>query len=158
MNYTDILIDIRKIVRALNLESKRIQKEYGVSIPQLLCIGFLYDCDEHKSTHKAVANFLKLNKSTVTGIIGRLEKKGLVARLPKTGDRRVTYIGLTTEGIRILQNSPGLLHQKLAASLRELPEEKLSGIHNSLKMLITSLGIEDLDASPMLVIDDPIEP
>jgi DNA-binding MarR family transcriptional regulator len=157
MNYTDILIDIRKIVRALNLESKRIQKEHGVSIPQLLCIGFLYECAGHQSTHKAVAGFLKLNKSTVTGIIGRLEKKGLVNRLPKTGDRRVTYIGLTPEGIGILQNSPGLLHQKLAASLRELPEEKLSSIHSSLSVLISSLGIEEIDASPLLAINVPIE-
>lgn len=157
MNYTDILIDIRKIVRALNLESKRIFKEYGVSIPQLLCIGFLYESDEHKSTHKALASFLKLNKSTVTGIIGRLEKKGLVSRLPKVGDRRITYIALTEEGILLQQQSPGLLHQKLASSLRELTDEKLTSIHNSLNVLITALGIELTDASPVLAIEDPIE-
>jgi len=75
MNYTDILIHIRKIVRALNLESKRIQKEYGISIPQMLCLIFLAGCKDSRSTHKAVADYLNLNKSTVTGIIGRLEKK-----------------------------------------------------------------------------------
>ena len=32
--YADLMISIRKIVRAVNLESKRIEKNYGLSIPQ----------------------------------------------------------------------------------------------------------------------------
>ena len=41
MNFIDILIRLRKIVRSVNLESKRVEKEQGVSIPQLLCLQFL---------------------------------------------------------------------------------------------------------------------
>ena len=37
--YSGIMISIRKIVRAINLESKRIEKDYGLSIPQLLTLG-----------------------------------------------------------------------------------------------------------------------
>jgi len=33
MDTLDILINLRKIVRAINLESKRIQKDFGLSIP-----------------------------------------------------------------------------------------------------------------------------
>ena len=37
----EILLKIRKIVRSINLESKKVQKEYGVSIPQILCLEYL---------------------------------------------------------------------------------------------------------------------
>ena len=47
--YTEILTDIRKIVRSINLESKRIQKDFGVSIPQLLCLSYLSSCEGYQS-------------------------------------------------------------------------------------------------------------
>jgi len=157
MNYTEILIHIRKIVRALNLESKRIQKEFGISIPQLLCLQFLSGKDEFRATHKEVADYLNLNSSTVTGIINRLEKKSLVARLPKSGDKRVTYISLTSNGSKMLDESPDLMHQQLAKKLPELPAETLKEIDFSLKVLIDCLDIDKTDASPMLTIEEPIE-
>jgi DNA-binding MarR family transcriptional regulator len=156
MNYTDILIHIRKIVRALNLESKRIQKEYGISIPQMLCLIFLAGCKDSRSTHKAVADYLNLNKSTVTGIIGRLEKKGLVSKLPKEGDRRVSYVKLTQAGFNALENSPSLMHQQLSAKLQLLPDEELQNLDSSLRLLIHCLGIDQTEASAILTIEDPI--
>ncbi len=157
MNYTDILIHIRKIVRALNLESKRIQKEYGVSIPQMLCISYLAGNKDYTATHKAVADFLNLNKSTVTGIIDRLEKKGMVARLPKTGDRRVSLITLTSKGFDILQHSPSLMHQQLSVNLKELPQHELEQMDFTLRRLINLLGIDETDASAIFTIEDPIQ-
>jgi len=157
MNYTEILIHIRKIVRALNLESKRIQKEFGISIPQMLCLQYLSECPDFKATHKEVAGFLNLNSSTVTGIISRLEKKNLVARLPKSGDLRITYISLTGVGFKLLDKSPDLMHRQLAKKLPALPEKTLSEIDHSLKVLIGCLDIDQTDASPMFTIDDPIE-
>lgn len=157
MNYTDILIHIRKIVRALNLESKRIQKEFGISIPQLLCLEYLSKREDFKATHKEVARFLNLNSSTVTGIISRLEKKNLVARLPKSGDKRITFITLTSSGFRLLDNAPDLMHQQLAEKLPRLPDNTLQEIDRSLKILVDSLGIEKTDASPLFTIEDPIE-
>ncbi len=156
MNYTDILIHIRKIVRALNLESKRIQKAYNVSIPQMLCISYLAASPDKKATHKAIANFLNLNKSTVTGIISRLEKKGFVAKLPKQDDRRVSYITLTESGSSVLVNAPSIMHRQLSQKLQELPADQLQNLDNSLRLLINWLDIDSTDASAILTIDEPI--
>jgi DNA-binding MarR family transcriptional regulator len=156
MEYNSILINIRKIVRALNLESKRILKEFGVSIPQILCLGYLSEQEGYKATHKDVANYLNLNSSTVTGIITRLEKKGFVARLPKMGDKRITYIALTSKGFHVLENTPGLLHDLLTSKLPELAPDTLTQIDKSLEILINCLGIEKTEASPVFTIDEPI--
>ena len=51
-NYTELIISIRKIVRAVNLESKIIEKYFGLSIPELLTLKFLKNDVEFKSTFK----------------------------------------------------------------------------------------------------------
>lgn len=156
--YKDIIIDIRKIVRSINLESKRILKEFGISIPQLLCLGFLRTKQNYLSTHKELTEYLSLNSSTVTGIINRLEKKGYIARLPKQDDKRVTYLALTSSGSKVLEKTPDLLHEKLSRGLAKLPPHEVQQLKASLSLLIEALDIRGVDASPLLVIEEPISP
>ena len=111
MDYKAILIKIRRIVRSINLESKKVQKDFGVSIPQILCLEYLKSAPNYQATQRNIRDHLNLNSSTVTGIIGRLEKNGLLARLPKSGDKRVTNITLTSAGDELLKRTPDLLQQ-----------------------------------------------
>jgi|SRR6056297_3349173 len=154
MDSTQILIRIRKIVRSINLESKQIQKKYGISIPQLLCLQFLHESGNFQATHKAITRYLELNSSTVTGIINRLQKKGFVARLPKQQDKRTTYISLTSAGEQMLKNSPQLLHTRLSDKLDNISAESIEVISDSLDKIISLLEIQDMEASPVLVADD----
>lgn len=151
---TEILIKIRKIVRSINLESKKIQKEYGISIPQMLCLDFLKQADNFQSTQKQLRDFLNLNSSTVTGIINRLEKKGLIARLPKREDKRTTHIILTSAGSKLLENTPPLLHDRLTKKLEHLSDAQRKDIDNTLELLIKYFEIESIDASPLITIDE----
>lgn len=75
MTFIEILIKLRRIVRSINLESKRVDKELGVSIPQLLCLQFLAEQEDYRANASKLKAFLNLNASTITGIISRLEKK-----------------------------------------------------------------------------------
>lgn len=156
MDYSDIFVHIRKIVRALNLESKRIQKEHGISIPQLLCLNRLSSLPSFQSTITGIASYLHLNLSTTGGIVDRLEKKGLVARLPKSGDKRKTIVVLTASGSRLVERSPQLIHENLTGRLASLPEDKIRQIREGMALLIESLDIENIQASPMVTIDEPI--
>ena len=158
MDYKEIIIDMRKIVRSINLESKRIQKDFGISIPQLLCLAFLSKEDSYQSTHKQLTEHLNLNSSTVTGIVNRLEKKGLIARMPKKGDKRITYIALTSAGYKIVSDTPNLLQEKLAENLSKLSSQQITQIKTSLSLLVEVLEIKDVDASPLLTVEDPIQP
>ncbi len=153
MIYTDVLINIRKIVRSLNLESKRIQKEFGISIPQLLCLNYLSQCDDYHSTTTAIAKNLNLNLSTVTGIVNRLEKKGFLARLPKSGDKRVNTIALTASGFKLLEISPELMHQQLSKKLKDLPDDQLLDLKKSMQLLVEMFELEE-PASPLIALDD----
>lgn len=157
MDITEILITIRKIVRSINLESKKIQKEHGVSIPQILCLSYLHSSVNYQSTQGEIRRFLNLNSSTTSGIIDRLENKGLLARLPKQGDKRVVNITLTSKGASLLDQTPALLHTQLSEKLQLLPDNKLVQMQESLQSLVSLLNIGEIEASPMITIEEPID-
>jgi DNA-binding MarR family transcriptional regulator len=157
MDTTEILIKIRKIVRSINLESKKIQKEYGVSIPQILCLNYLSKSENYQATQREIRKFLHLNSSTTSGIINRLEIKGLVARLPKIGDKRTVTISLTSKGDKLLEQLPSLLHEHLSEKLAKLEKEKLENLENNLELLVNLLEIDSLEATPMITDEDNLE-
>ena len=154
MNTTDILIKIRKIARSINLESKKVQKEYGVSIPQILCLDFLSYSEGYQSTQGEIKKFLNLNSSTTSGIINRLESKGLIARLPKSGDKRVVKIVLTSKGSILLKKIPPLLQDQLTKKLQTQDSDTLVKLQNSLDLLIDLLEIDQEDVSSFISLDE----
>ena len=150
MKYTEILTRIRQIVRSVNIETKRIQKEHGITIPQLLCLNFLSEKKGFQASHKEIKDFLQLNASTVTGIISRLVEKGLIARLPKQEDRRVGLIILTAKGDELLKKTPEPLHEQLSIKLRQLSPQKLLKLQESFDTITEFLKIEKVDAAPII--------
>ncbi|HOO66962.1 MAG: MarR family transcriptional regulator [Bacteroidales bacterium] len=157
MDATEILIKIRKIVRSIDIESKKIQKEYGVTIPQVLCLNFLNNSPSYQTTQSEIKKFLNLNSSTVSGIIDRLEKRGYLARLPKSGDKRIANIALTSSGEELLSTIPPLLHEQLSTKLQSLDEPEIRKVENSLETLVRLLDIEQLEASPLITLEVDIE-
>lgn len=157
IDYTDILVGLRKIIRSINLESKKIEKEYGISIPQMLCLSYLNKQPDFKATATNLKNYMNLNASTISGIVSRLEKKGLLAKIPSGGDKRVSFIIITSKGSDLLNNIPALLHDRLSNKLKQLPQSKLNDISISIDTLIQFMGAEEIDASPVIMVKDPSE-
>ena len=154
MNFIDILIRLRKIVRSVNIESKRVEKEQGVSIPQLLCLQFLAEQENFKTNAAKLKAFLNLNASTISGILRRLEKKGFISKLPKESDKRVTLISLTANGMDLLQSAPITFQQKLSEKLQALPPEKLQTIIEGIDLLTQIMEVEELEASPIITVEE----
>ncbi|WP_043651064.1 MarR family winged helix-turn-helix transcriptional regulator [Nocardia thailandica] len=67
---------------------------------------------------RALADTLACDASNVTGIINRLEKRGLVRRETSEADRRVTHLVITPEGERVTD----AIRAKMAATQRGLAE------------------------------------
>lgn len=153
--HTEILVQLRRIIRSINLENKRVEKEYGLSSAQLLCLGFLMKKEDFKANQTEIKNYLNLNSSTVSVLISKLQKTGHVARLPKSGDRRTTLIALTASGAKIIREVPVVMHEKLSSNLNKLSDKELLEIKSSLDILTKVMGIERLDASPLFIADIP---
>lgn len=152
MDYKEILVKLRKIIRSINLESKKIQKEFGISIPQLLLLQYLSEQEDYRASAKDIKDYLNLNASTISGIISRLEAKNMVAKLPKPDDRRVSYITITAKGAEVLKDSPTILQQKVSKRLKKLSIAEIDQLNASIDLLIKIMDAEDLDADPVLMI------
>jgi MarR family transcriptional regulator, organic hydroperoxide resistance regulator len=73
--------------------------EFDMTPPQLMTLRRL-DADKPVPTSE-VAKWLTCDASNVTGIVDRLEARGLVQRRPDPGDRRVKMLALTAEGVAL---------------------------------------------------------
>ena len=77
-----------------------------------------------------LADALYCHASNVTGIVDRLESRGLVERRPGAGDRRVRTLVLTTEGAEVRARVVALLSEppEAIARLREADQRALRDI------------------------------
>src|SRR4051794_40437556 len=74
---------------------ERRAAEHDVSLVQTRLLGVLRD---RRPTMQELAKLLGLDKSSVSGLVDRAERRGLVARVPSAADRRSVLVSLTDEG------------------------------------------------------------
>ena len=84
------------------------------------------------------------------GLIERLEKKGLIARLPKSGDRRKVQISLTAKGDKLTGTIPPTLLDRLAKNLVLQDEQTLTGLQSYLQLLtkLMEINVSTTDPTP----------
>lgn len=78
-----------------------------------------------------LSNFLSLEKSSVTGLIDRAERRGLVRRVASSEDRRAVHVQLTVEGRRLAQalaSEVGRQVSALTSGLSGTERERLSAL------------------------------
>ncbi|MBW1690873.1 MAG: MarR family transcriptional regulator [Deltaproteobacteria bacterium] len=139
----EIIYQIRRLMQAGELFTKELNKTYQVSAPQLHCLLALY---EHGPLPPSqIARHIMVKSSTVTGIIDRLEQKGLVSRLRNSPDRRVITIQLTEGGRELAKNAPFPIQHKIVDGLKKLPEKEIKRIILSLSKLTQMLDVQDLE-------------
>jgi DNA-binding MarR family transcriptional regulator len=142
-----ILRAIRRIMRSVDLYSRKLAMESGVTVPQLSCL--LRVVATGPLTHKALAAALDLSASTLVGIVDRLESKGLVKRERSSVDRRQVLISATEEGAILAAGSPSPLQDRLAAALEAVSELERAAIALSLERIVDLMEIGQVDAAPI---------
>jgi DNA-binding MarR family transcriptional regulator len=143
-----VLCALRRVIRAVDIYSRKLNVELGLTTPQLLC---LYELAKSRSmTLTALAKQVNLSVSTVNGIIDRLEAKGYLTRTRLVEDRRKVALEITASGKEVVRRAPSLLQDKLSMSLSELPESKQKVIAESLERIVGLMEVQQVDASPNL--------
>ncbi|MEU2090176.1 MarR family winged helix-turn-helix transcriptional regulator [Nocardia beijingensis] len=82
---------------------------------QILCL-----LGRHRPSFGELAALLGCDKTNVTGMVDRLERRGLVVRAPDPADRRITRVALTDEGSTVSRNVRTHLSAAIADRLTEL--------------------------------------
>jgi DNA-binding MarR family transcriptional regulator len=143
----EIVLAIRRMTRAVYLDSKRMVKNFGLSNPQCLVLRAI-DTNGPSSLAE-LSRHLKVSSANMTGLVDRLEKKGLVRRCRKEGDRRITIVELTETGKPISRSVPDPIEEKLIAGLEEISLDKLKVITKTIHEVVTLLDASDIADVPL---------
>ena len=140
----EIVDAIRRLYRAVYLDASKMSRQFGLTGAQS---GVLRNLFAHGALSSAdLSRKLYVTPSNITGVIDRLEKKGLVERTRKVGDRRVALITLTEKGNELSKSLPDPIEKKLISELIDLELEHvqlLSMAMNQIINLIATKGVED---------------
>ncbi len=127
-----------KLTHALEVRSKKMAKVLGVTGPQRLVVRLVGQSP--KVPAGDIAHTLGIHPSTLTGILARLEKQGLIRREVDGADRRKATFELTAAGKRIDRERKGTVE---AAVRRALTRATPSVVANTTHML--GLLVEELE-------------
>ncbi len=139
---------MRRIIRAVELHSRKLASLHKVTGPQLVCLLTLKEHDSITATE--LSSRVYLSPSTVVGILDRLEEKNLITRKRDKRDRRRVYLSLTELGLELAAKAPSPLQDRLATALKNLPEMEQLTIALSLERVVDLMEARQLDASPYL--------
>ena len=150
-----VLQALRRIIRAVDLHSRKLSVEHKITAPQLVCLLFIEE--RQPVTPSWIAQHVQLSPSTVIGILDRLEAKGLIQRERDRKDRRLVQVSLTEPGKGLVASAPSPLQDTLAEALNALPEPEQETIAKSLERIVDMMEAGHIDAAPMLE-TGPIQP
>ncbi len=89
----------------------RVAAEHDLSLTQLRVLGILRD---RRVRMIDLADVLGLEKSTMSGLVARAEKRGLVQRAPHPGDGRSVDVFLTAAGSELAAQGHAQVTRELA--------------------------------------------
>jgi MarR family transcriptional regulator, lower aerobic nicotinate degradation pathway regulator len=122
---------------------ERRAREHDLSVIQIRLLGILRD---RRPTMNELARLLGLDKSSVTGLVDRAERRGLVARVPSAADRRSVLVSLTDHGRSLASDGTALFEADISLLLRHLPpadRETLSGLVS--RLLVAHAADQGID-------------
>jgi DNA-binding MarR family transcriptional regulator len=143
-----VVASLRRIIRAIDLHSRSLVQRYGLTGPQLVVLKELVDSSPRSVS--ALAHAVNLSQATVTGILDRLERKGMVVRARSAEDKRKVYISPTTAASEVLADAPPLLQEHFIDAFSQLPEWEQTLVLSSLQRIVALMEAGDVEAGPIL--------
>ena len=147
-DYEELFIALRRITRAIDLHSKKLQRETGLTTSQLLVLEAVVKLDT--STPSNIAKEVQLSQATVTNLVDRLERNGLVLRRKSTADKRAVEVHLTEKGMHMVELAPEPLQTGFLREYRKLERWEQHQLIASVQKIAVLMDAEDIDASPIL--------
>ncbi len=123
----------RNFNRTLRHEFHGLMHDSGFTFPQLSVISILSKNGKQKVSD--ISEKMGLSDSTVSGILDRLEQKGIIERKRNKEDRRVVKIYLSKGSQEICQKYHRKREEYFAHLLKKLSEQEINDIIKGLEIL-----------------------
>ncbi len=134
---------VRRITKAIEAYSRAVQREFGLTGPQLWAMTVLA-ARPRGTTELAAA--LAVHQSSMSVLVDRLVKRGLVRRTRDRSDRRIVRLSLTAEGAALVARAPEPAQGRLLERLRTLEAPELASIADAVGRIVELMDARDLPA------------
>src|SRR3990167_7277214 len=144
----EVLISLKRIIRAIDLHSKKLVTKYGITGPQALVLKRII---HYKKVPSGIlARDVNLSHATVTSILDRLEKQNYIVRIPSLDDKRKVLIEPTDRAIKIFKNAPPLLQEEFISAFHKLDSWEQTQMLSTLQRIGTMMDAKNISATPLL--------
>jgi DNA-binding MarR family transcriptional regulator len=148
---SEVLIALRRIIQAIDLYSRSLVKKHGITLPQLVILQELSKNNEMPVGELAKA--VSLGQATVTGILDRLENRGLIVRRKGDDDKRKVLTAATEECIKLIATTPSPLQQTFVSQFEKLQDWEKTMILVVLQRIVAMMDAKSIEAYPILTTD-----
>jgi len=149
----DIVWAIRRLVRAVYLDTSKMSRQYGITGSQSMVLRVLIHNGPLSSAD--LSRRLYVTPSNITGVIDRLEKKDLVERIKKASDRRVSLITLTEAGIEKSKSLPDPVEQRFISELADLEPEHVQLLGVAMRQILNLMDTKGIEEAPLDIANEP---
>ena len=144
----EVLVALRRLIRAVDLHSRRLAQTHGLTSPQALILKEAAAGPPRPAGE--IARRVSLSQATVTDILNRLEKRGLLTRVRSTQDKRRVLVEATPAGRELMRSSPPLLQERFSERFMRLQDWEQSLLLAALQRIAAMMDAADIDAAPVL--------
>jgi len=149
MDRTDqSLIALRRILRATEIYGRELANAAGLTAVQFRVLQIVGE--RGHSTATEIARRMRVSQATVTSLVDKLVKHGMVTREKSQTDRRQTNILITEAGRETISRAPDALQQRYVRKFEALADWEQAQLVASLERVAAMLDADDIDASPVL--------
>jgi MarR family transcriptional regulator, lower aerobic nicotinate degradation pathway regulator len=130
LNIVDTLVQLSFAVQTVLL---RIAAAHDLSLVQMRMFGILRD---HRPEMLALARHMNLDKSSVSGLIDRAERRGLVQRIPSPEDGRVFRVSVTPLGRQITAEVASQVESEILELVAGLSDTDRNQLMNIVSLIL----------------------
>ena len=139
---SDILDNIRRVFQILNEHSEKVERETGLTSPQLWTLKII--AEEAPIRVDDIARRIYLHPATVINILEKLETRGLVVIKRSWWNRHIVFVELTNTGNKMIESAPEVAQGLLISGLEKLSYGGLIEINYRLNKLVEILGATEI--------------
>jgi DNA-binding MarR family transcriptional regulator len=142
---------LRRVVHALRIATRASERAFGLSAAQLFVLRQLSVTSLQSLSDLAAQT--RTTQSSISEVVARLVRNGLVSRTPSSTDRRRAVLTLTASGEAVLGDAPETVQERLLRGFDQLDEPTRAGLADHLESWLTASGLDDI--SPAMFFERP---
>jgi DNA-binding MarR family transcriptional regulator len=150
----EVLDAIRRIVQALRESSRLAESRVGLSGAQLFVLRTA--AESPGLSLNELAERTRTHQSSVSAVVTRLAREGLVRKRTAGGDARRVDVRLSPSGRRRLDRAPRTAQERLVASVADLPGAERARLAATLESLVRGMALPR--KRPVMFFEEPASP